>query len=328
MKFGVTMLVVTLARLKEEGYTPERDVVLVLSGDEETTMITTATLAEALGGADLLLNADAGGGLLGEDGAPVAYYVQGAEKIYADFLIEFTNPGGHSSRPRPENAIYDLVRALARIEAFTFPVQTSPVTLGYFRATGASMTGPVGEGMRRFVADPTDPDAIATLRAEPEFVGQLGTTCVATMLAAGHAPNALPQRANATINCRIFPGGSPEAVRQTLEDVIDDPNVSVSISYVDDVETTGASPLREDVLQAVADALERRYPGLPVVPKMSPGATDSLHFRANGVPSYGVSGVFMKTSDDFAHGLNERVPVANIAPALDHWHVLITKLAQ
>jgi acetylornithine deacetylase/succinyl-diaminopimelate desuccinylase-like protein len=325
MKFGVTMLTVTLARLKKEGFTPKRDVVLVFSGDEETQMKTTAALAERFADAELLLNADGGGGLLSEDGQPVAYYVQGAEKTYADFRIEFTNPGGHSSAPRADNAIYELANALERIEAYKFPVQWNDISIGSMRETGAKTEGPLGQAMRRFAENPKDKKAIKMLRSKPETVGQLGTTCVATMLEGGHALNALPQRATANVNCRIFPGVEPESVRETLIEVIGNP--AVTISFVDDVNASDASPLREDVMGAVKKAMERRYPGLTIVPAMSAGASDSLHFRGRGVDSYGTSGLFMKASDEFAHGLNERAPVSSIDGALDHWHVLITALA-
>jgi acetylornithine deacetylase/succinyl-diaminopimelate desuccinylase-like protein len=326
MKHGIVEMVVTLVRLKQEGFTPARDIVLVLSGDEETAMETTQALAEEFQGASLLLNADAGGGLLSEDGEPAAYYVQAAEKTYADFRVEVVNAGGHSSQPRADNAIYQLAQALTRIEAYRFPVETSEITTGFFRETGASLGGEKGAVMLAFAENPEDEAAIAALRAEPDLVGQLGTTCVATMLEGGHANNALPQRAAAVVNCRIFPGVDPDDVRDALVAAIDDPGVT--IDYVDDVDASDASPLREDVMAAVRKALDRRYPGLPVIPQMSAGATDSLHFRGRGVPSYGVSGIFIKASDEFAHGLNERVPVDNIAPSLDHWHVLLTELGK
>lgn len=326
MKSGITSMVVTLIRLKREDFVPSRDLVLVLSGDEETRMLSTAALAEEFEGAELVLNADGGGGLLSEDGAPVAYYIQGAEKTYADFRIEFTNPGGHSSVPRPDNAIYDLAHALMAIEAYTFPVQTSEVTLGFFRATGASLEGELGQAMLAFADDPTDQQAIAVLRAHPEFANQLGTTCVATMIEGGHAINALPQRASAVVNCRIFPGVEPAAVQEVLSGVIDNPGLSISI--LDPVPWSDASPLREDVMAALRKAIDARYPGLAVIPQMSAGASDSLFFRARGVPSYGISGLFMKASDEFSHGLNERIPADGLGPDLEHWHTLLTEIAR
>ncbi|HBS36213.1 MAG TPA: hypothetical protein DEA50_14235 [Parvularcula sp.] len=324
-KFDVAMMTATLIRLKAEKFTPQRDIVLALSGDEETSMVTTAALARLFRGAHLVLNGDGGGGTLREDGSPLAYSLQTAEKTYADYEITFTNPGGHSSRPSKENAIYRLARAIDRLSAYDFPAQANDTTREFFRVTGSMTEGPLGEAMRRYAEKPSDRRAIAALRADPEYVGQLGTTCVATMLAGGHALNALPQRASVSVNCRIFPGVDPKDVEATLLKVVDDR--AASIRRLEDTLAGPASPMRDDVAAAVKRAIERRHPGLPVIPQMSSGATDSLHFRAQGVDSYGVSGLFLKPSDDFSHGLDERAPVASIDGALDHWHVLITELS-
>lgn len=324
-KWGVTMMVTTLLRLKAEGFKPKRDIILVLSGDEETQMKSTALLAERFKGAGLVLNSDGGGGTLREDGSALAYNLQTAEKTYADFKITFTNPGGHSSRPSKENAIYRLARAIDRIGAYDFPVETSETTLEFFRQTGAMTQGKLGEAMIRFAENPKDKKAVKALRADPEYVGQTGTTCVATMLEGGHALNALPQRAAVSVNCRIFPGVKPEAVMETLAAVIDDP--AAEISFIDTPYYSDGSPMRDDVVGAVRKAIDQRYPGLPIIPQMSAGATDSLYFRMHGVPSYGVSGLFMKPSDDFTHGLNERAPASAIAGALEHWRTVLTELA-
>jgi acetylornithine deacetylase/succinyl-diaminopimelate desuccinylase-like protein len=324
-KWGVTMMVTTLIRLKAEGFKPKRDLILVLSGDEETSMKSTAILAERFKSAGLVLNSDGGGGTLGEDGAPLAYNLQTAEKTYADFKITFTNPGGHSSRPSKENAIYRLARAIDRIGAYDFPVETSDTTIEFFRQTGAMTPGKLGEAMIRFAEKPSDKKAVKILRSDPEYVGQTGTTCVATMLEGGHALNALPQRAAVSVNCRIFPGVKPEAVMETLAKVVDDP--AAEISFIDPVNYSDGSPMRDDIVAAVRKSVDQRFPGLPIVPQMSAGATDSLYFRMHGVPSYGVSGLFLKPSDDFSHGLNERAPVSAVAGALDHWRTLLTELA-
>lgn len=325
-KWGVVMMMETLLRLKKEGFEPARDILLVLSGDEETSMASTAILAERFKDAGLVLNSDGGGGTLSEDGAPLAYNLQTAEKTYTDFEIAFTNPGGHSSRPSKENAIYRLARAIDRIGAYEFPVEISDTTLEFFRQTGAKTPGKLGEAMLKFAANPKDKKAVKALRADPEYVGQTGTTCVATMLDGGHALNALPQRAAVSVNCRIFPGVTPEAVMETLKKVVDDP--AAEIRYVDPPHYSDGSPMRDDVLAAVRKSIEARYPGLAITPQMSAGASDSLFFRMHGVDSYGVSGLFLKPSDDFTHGLNERAPVSSIPGALDHWHVLLTELAK
>ncbi len=327
MKFGVSMLVTTMARLRKEGFKPKRDVILVLSGDEETEMATTAKLAERFEDAGLLLNADGASGALTHNNEPIAYYLQGAEKTYADFTIEFENPGGHSSEPRADNAIYDLARALDRIAAYSFPVESSEITRTSFREAAKRETGEVAKAMLDFANDPKDEKAIQVLRAHPEYVGQLGTTCVATMLDGGHALNALPQRASANVNCRIWPGVKVESVRRTLEKVINEPAGSVRLVEVSSTPEAPASPMRDDVVEAVRKAVDRRYPGIPIVPYMSAGASDSLYFRYHGIDSYGASGLFMRAEDEFAHGLNERVPIDQIDGALDHWYVIVTELA-
>ncbi len=327
-KFDVSMVVATLADLKRQGWKPGREVILILSGDEETAMATTQKLAAEFKGAELALNADGGGGLLAEDGATVLYGLQAGEKTYADFALTVTDPGGHSSRPGRTNAIVALARALDRVGAYRFPAMQSELTTAYFTASAAKNPGPVGEAMKRYVANPNDAAAIATLSADPEYVGQIRTTCVPTMTSGGHAPNALPQRATANINCRIFPGTPSEQVRQDLLRVIADPAVKVERAVGDGAIDSPASPLRPDVMAAVRKSIHALYPGLTIVPSMSAGATDSMHFRAQGVPSYGVGGLFMKASDDFSHGLNERAPVAAIDGSLAHWASLLKDLAR
>jgi acetylornithine deacetylase/succinyl-diaminopimelate desuccinylase-like protein len=326
-KFDVSIVVTVLAKLRREGWKPGRDVILALSGDEETQQLTARKFAGDLKNAELVLNGDGGGGELSEEGKPLGYGIQAAEKTYADFQIIVTNPGGHSSRPGKTNAIYQLAHDLERLEAYRFPVMTSEITMTGFKATAPVVPGPVGDALRRYVANPEDQAAIEVLSADPDFVGQLRTTCVATMIDGGHATNALPQKVAANINCRIFPGVSSEAVRATIAQVIADPQARIERQN-DGAIDAGASPLRPDVLAAVTKAVHARYPGLPVVPQMSAGATDSMFFRALGVPAYGVGAVFMKGSDDFAHGLNERVPIASIDGALFQWESVLRDLAK
>lgn len=328
MKIGDAVLVSTLLRLKAEGFKPRRDIILVLSGDEETGMITTARLSEQYAGkAELLLNADAGQGVLDKQGKAVAYMLQAAEKTYADFEISLTDPGGHSSRPGATNAIYGLAQIIDRIAAYTFPAQVDELTRAYFLATGKQTAGPLGQAMIAFAKDPTDQAAIATLRADPEYVGQTGTTCVATMLNGGHALNALPQKASVFVNCRIFPGVSPEAVMATLKTVAADPKATIA-RIQPAVPASPSSPLRPDVMAALRKGLDLSYKGLEIIPQMSVGATDSLYFRTKGVPSYGVVGMFMNPDDDFMHGLNERMPIASLDPALLMMHSMVVDLAK
>ncbi len=325
-KLGITSMVAALLWLKQEKFKPRRDILLMLSGDEETSQATTALLAQELKNAELLLNSDSGGAQLDDSGKPVVYAMQAAEKTYMDFQITFTNPGGHSSRPGGKNAIYDLANAISRIAEFRFPARRSELTQAYFRAAGAMTPGEIGAAMLRFAEDPADQAAYDLLAAKPEYVGQLGTTCVATMAKAGHATNALPQSAMANINCRVFPGESVESVQSTLVRVIDNPEAVVAV--VDKPTPSEASPLRDDVMKALRKAIDLRAPGLPIVPSMSAGATDSLYFRNAGVPSYGVGGTFMDPRDNFAHGLNERVPVATIDGAVLQWRSLLRDLAR
>jgi acetylornithine deacetylase/succinyl-diaminopimelate desuccinylase-like protein len=326
-KFDVSIVVAVLTKLKREGWKPGRDVILALSGDEETQQQTARKLAQDWKGAELVLNGDAGGGLLAEDGKPVFYGLQAAEKTYADFTITVTNPGGHSSRPGKTNGIYQLAKDLERLDAYRFPVMSSEITAAAFKATAPSVPGPTGEALRRYVANPKDQAAIDILSADPDYVGQLRTTCVATMINGGHATNALPQKVTANVNCRIFPGTPSEEVRQTIVKVLADPEAKVE-RQADGAIDAGPSPLRADVMAAVTKAVHARYPGLTIVPSMSAGATDSMFFRALGIPAYGVAGLFMKASDDFAHGLNERAPVDAIDGALAHWEVLLKDLAK
>ena len=326
MKGDDAMMIVTLVGLKKAGFVPSRDIVLALSGDEETEMASTQVLAKELTGSELVLNADAGGGQLAEDGKPVIYALQAAEKTYADYEITFSGPGGHSSRPQGVNVINELAQAIDKIGAYQFPAQSSELTRAFFKATAPRVAPDIGAAMLKFAADPADADAVARLRADPDYVGQVGTTCVATMLRGGHALNALPQSATVSVNCRIFPGVSVESVRQTLQQVIADPAAKVVI--LDHPVASDASPLRADVTAAVRQAVDAVHPGLEIVPQMSSGASDSLYFRGVGIPSYGTSGTYMKSSDDHAHGLDERIPVAAIATGLEHWRVLLTTLAK
>lgn len=325
-KFETSVIIATMANLKRSGWKPGRDVVLAFSGDEETEMQSTRVLAKQLKNAEMVLNGDGGGGLLSEDGKPVIYGLQAGEKTYADFTITFTNPGGHSSRPGKTNAIYQLAAALGRIAAYQFPIMQSELSKAYFAASAANTPGPMGEAMKRFAANPKDEEAIATLSTDVDNVGQLRTTCVATMLSGGHAQNALPQKATANINCRIFPGVPSASVRAQLEKVMNDP--AGKITQETESTDSGASPLRKDVMAAVSKSIHAQYPGLPIVPSMSAGATDSMHFRTLGIPAYGVAGLFMKASDDFSHGLNERSPVAAIDGALAHWDSILRDLAK
>lgn len=329
-KYGVTNLVSTFIRLKQEGWVPSRDLVLVLSGDEETGMISTRAQAKYVSEMirpEFVLNSDAGGIALASDFRPLAMRVQAAEKTFATFEMTVTNPGGHSSRPRADNAIYELAEALDKIAAYRFPVRETQLTRSYFAALGQSVPGALGEAMRSFARDPNDAQAIAILQANPESVGTLGTTCVATMLRAGHAENALPQSATATLNCRIFPGESADATEAALRDVVGNPNVAFEL--VTDVTESPVSQLRPDVASALRAALDRRQGGasIPILPYMESGGTDGMHYRTRGLDTVAISGAALREEDMFAHGLNERLRVDAFYAGLDHWYWILKDLA-
>jgi acetylornithine deacetylase/succinyl-diaminopimelate desuccinylase-like protein len=327
-KQGVTVLTSTFLRLKREGFVPTRDLIIAFTGDEETGMLTTSDLATKqrhLTDAEYALNSDDGGGQLDETTGKALYLsFVGAEKISATYELTVRNPGGHSSAPRADNAVYELADALKALQAYRFPVRTNDWTLGSFKATGPVTAGPLGEAMTRFAANPNDEAAAATIAAVPTEIGKTRTTCVATMLRGGHASNALPQTATATVSCRIFPGTGVDEVKAKLQELV---GSKVEVRSLGNTPPADASPLRRDVLAALTKAAHARYPGIPVVPAMVPWATDGAVFRAAGIPTYGVSGSLIKASDAFTHGLNERLPVESFYGELTHWYVLLKELA-
>ncbi len=324
-KYDVAMMVATMAQFRKEGWKPRRTIILLLSGDEETAMKTARVLAAQYKDAELVLNGDGGGGLLNEEGQPVLYQLQAGEKTYADFQFAFTDPGGHSSAPTPGNPIYRMAKAIDAIAAYQFPPMRNELTKASLALSADRIGGELGQAMRRY-AETGDAEAAELLSSRPEFIGQVRTTCVATMAQAGHALNALPQSAKVSVNCRIFPGIAITDVKAQLVKVVNDPTATVTT--LDDPTASDASPLRADVVKAVTAAISARTPGIAIMPGMSAGATDSLYFRALGVPSYGVSSLFMKAEDGFAHGLNERVPVAGIPESLEQWDRVVRALAK
>jgi acetylornithine deacetylase/succinyl-diaminopimelate desuccinylase-like protein len=328
VKNGVTALTATFLRLKREGFVPKRDLIIYFSGDEETMQATTVDVARNhrdLIDAEYALNTDAGGGTLdAQTGKPLFYSLQTAEKTFADFELTTRNPGGHSSQPRADNAIYDLAAALSKLRGYSFPAMWNETTRASFKVAGETTPGALGEAMRRFAKNPDDTAAADTLAANPAYVGVTRTTCVATMLSGGHANNALPQSASAIVNCRIFPGVKVESVGQTLQQVV---GAGVEVKALGNPMWSDASPLRADIVAAVTRAVRVRYPGLRVVPSQESGASDGLVFRSIGIPTYGVSDTFIKDKDQFAHGLNERLPVQSFYEGLEQWHRLLKDLA-
>jgi len=328
VKQEVALLTATFIRLKAEGFVPTRDLIIAFSGDEETAQATARDLVTThrdLVDAEFALNGDGGGGVLSEGSAkPQIFYVQGAEKSSAEFLLTTHNPGGHSSEPRADNAIYELADALKAVQGYQFPVMWNDWTLGDFKAASGVTPGPLGAAMARFAADPGNAAAAAEISKNPAYVGRIRTTCVATMLAGGHAENALPQSATATVNCRIFPGTSAADVQKTLQGLVG-PRVEIKQGY--DALVSDASPMRADIMSAVAKAVEAADPGAPVVPTQAAYATDGAVYRNAGIPTYGVGGVFIMPSEEFAHGLNERIRVNEFYNGLIYWDVLIKALA-
>jgi len=327
-KFGVAQLTSTFIRLKKEGFVPTRDLIIAFSGDEESGMLTTRMLAYErpdLAEAEFALNSDAGGGDLDVHGKAITYNIQAAEKTYVTWEITARNPGGHSSRPREDNAIYDLADAIKKIQGHKFPVQYSDMTRNYFKVSGEQLGGELGAAMQAFADDPSNEAAAERLAREPSYVGTTRTTCVVTMLKAGHAENALPQSATATVNCRVFPGVPVSEIEATLRQVVG--NDAVEFEQIYEATESPISELREDVVDAVSEAVEMRYPTVQLLAYMESGGTDGMHFRKAGIPTWAVSGIFMNPDEMFAHGLNERVPIKAFYDALDHWSIIIRNLA-
>ncbi|HYN45461.1 MAG TPA: M20/M25/M40 family metallo-hydrolase [Allosphingosinicella sp.] len=325
-KTGITSMVSTILRMRANRVRPRRTLVFAFIGDEETTFGTTRIVAahDWVRGAEYAINTDAGGGGLAPDGRPLVYLVQGAEKTFASFRLTVTNAGGHSSRPRDDNAIYDLSRALLRVEQYRFPVMANALTRSYLGTLGRIVPGAAGQMLTRFAANSDDAEAAEALRRSPEYVGTTRTTCVATMLDAGHAQNALPQRASAVVNCRIFPGIQPEAVRADLAAAIGNP--AVRIETMGDPQLSPVSEPRADVMDAIARSIHARYPGVPLTPYLESGGTDGLIYRSAGIPTWASSGIFIKPDEMFAHGLNERIPTASFYGGIEHIHDLALAL--
>lgn len=298
-----------LIRMMQEGYRPNRDIIVALTADEEGGPHNGVRflLAEHRELVDAAFALNEGGGGAIQNGRRIANSVQAAEKVYVTYHLEVTNPGGHSSVPRADNAIYELAAALGRIAAHQFPVELNEVTRGYFRQSASSMTPEQERLIDGLLRTPPDQAAVAYFATIPAFNSRLRTTCVATRLDAGHADNALPQRAKATVNCRVLPGVDPATVQATLASVVADDRVKITVA--EDAKPSPPSPLTEEVMAPIAEITEALWPGVKVVPNMSTGATDGLYLRNAGIPVYGVSGIFGDIDDVRAHGRDERISI-------------------
>ena len=328
MKEGDAAMVATFLRLHRDSFKPKRDLILALTADEEGGKFNGAQWLLAhhpeLVDAAFVINLDSGGVQL-EQGMPLLAEVAATEKVYSDFQVTAVNRGGHSSLPRPDNAIYELTTALNRLAAFTFPFELNNVTRAYFLKLAEQERPQVAASIRAILATPPDMAAVARLSAEPSFNANLRTTCIATRLNAGVTNNALPQTAQAIVNCRIFPGHSPEEIRQKLIEIFGDSKLSVK--YVSDAgAVSDTAPDRKSIVPPapileVFDPLTRIaheiWPGIPVVARMENGASDSIYFSQAGIPCYGFSAIALERGDDRAHGRDERIPVDSYWKSLD-----------
>jgi len=328
-KFMAATFVANLIRYRQEGYRPERDIIVALSTDEEigdANKLGIQWLLEhqrALIDAEFALNEGASVGL--RNGKPIRNGVQTSEKNYVDYSLEVKNSGGHSSLPRKDNAIYRLAEGLARLGKYDFPIKLNETTRAWFER-GAPFEEPqTGADMKALAAGRADAAAIARLSAKPAYNAQLRTTCVATLLNGGHAPNALPQSARANVNCRVLPDEPITEVTATLKRVLADD--AIELKPVGDFGSAGPSPLRPDIMQSIEKLTAEFWPGIPVIPSMSTGATDSRFLRAIGIPAYGHSGLAGDIDDNRAHGRDERVLVKAFDQATEYLYRLVKVLA-
>ena len=337
MKESDAASVAAFVRLKREGFVPDRDIILALTADEEGGKSNGVDWLvknhRQLVDAGFVLNADAGG-LNTEKGKPVNLGVEATEKLYADYQLTSTNPGGHSSLPKKDNAIYHLADALGRLEAYQFPFELNAVTRAYFEAMAKIETGQEAGDMLGVLKTPPDAAAVARLSESPLYNSTMRTTCVATMVEAGHAHNALPQRAVANVNCRILPGHTPAEVRAELTKVFADPKVEVklvnnagALSDRDENEmSVTPPPLNEEVFGALHSVAGKMWPGLPIVPDMETGASDSKITMAAGMPSYGFSGMGIDGDDVRAHGKDERIGVESFYTGVEFQYLYLKAL--
>lgn len=331
MKDSDAALVATFLRLHKEGFQPKRDLILALTADEEGGKSNGASWLvknrRELVDAAFVINPDAGGVEL-ENGKALVADVEATEKVYADFRVTARNRGGHSSLPRPDNAIYELMGALNKLSTHTFPFEMNSVTRRYFETVLGQSDVQTAAEIKAILATPPDAAAAARLSADPEYNSNFRTTCVATMLKAGHAANALPQLAEANVNCRIFPGHSVEEIRKQLIALFNDPGLTVEYVADNGVSSPTAPDRRAivpptplvEVFGPLTRITNEIWPGIPVTPEMEDGATDSIYFAQAGIPCYGYSAIALERSDVRAHGQDERLPVDSYWKSLDFFY--------
>jgi acetylornithine deacetylase/succinyl-diaminopimelate desuccinylase-like protein len=331
MKEGDAIMVAALIRMKQEGYQPDRDIILALTADEEGGQSNGVDWLiknkRDLIDAEFVLNQD-GGGVETENGKPVMMVVDATEKLYADFELTVTNPGGHSSIPIPDNAIYHLANGLVRLEHYKFPFELNNVTRAYYERISKVEKGPRAADMKAILKTPPDQRAADRLSQDPIDNSTLHTTCVATRLSGGHANNALPQQAHANVNCRILPGHSSEEVRNELVKAFGDPKITVRyVGPLGEVNDHGSDkqgyappPLRPDVFRPLDKIASEMWPGAPVIPDMATGASDGIYTNAAGMPTYSVSGVALERNDVRAHGKDERIGIESFYKGVDFYY--------
>lgn len=318
--------IATLIRLKQEGFKPTCDIIVALTSDEETGNYNGVAwlLAQHRDLIDAAFALNEGGGGAMKGGKYLYNGVGASEKVYVTFRLEVKNPGGHSSLPREPNAIYELADALTRVHAYAFPVKLNEITRTYFARMANFEEGQTAADMRA-LAEHDDPAAAARLSKNYVYNARMRTTCVATRLEGGHADNALPQTARATINCRVLPGDDPDGVRQQLVDAIHDP--AVDVSWIDRAKPSVASPLAPAVIKPIEDVTREFWPGVVVIPLMATGASDGLYLRNAGIPTYGVSGLFTEMGESRSHGKDERVGVQQFYESAQFLYTLVKRLS-
>jgi acetylornithine deacetylase/succinyl-diaminopimelate desuccinylase-like protein len=335
IKDGVAILVTNFIRLSRERYRPDRDLILALTAGEETGIADGIEWLldnrRPLIDPAYCVNLD-GGDFQLKDGKRRLVAVQASEKLSVNYRLEATDRGGHSSMPRPENPIYRVAAALGRVAAFQFPLELNEVTRAYFERASDLETGQTRADMKAVVASPPDPAALKRIEESAYLNALLRTTCVSTRMEAGHADNALPQKARALVNCRLLPGRDPEDIRKTLERVVGDPHVSITgpITEWEKPRERGIAPparLEPELMRAVESVTAKKWPGVPVVPTMETGGTDGYYLRPAGIPTFGVSGVFLDMDDVRAHGKDERVGVEEFHDGVDFHYRLIKELS-
>ena len=326
-KGGVALLVASFLRMKRDGYEPDRDLIIVLTADEETSGANIRWLLEKhrpLIDAEFALNTDGGAVRLDGD-RPIVFAVQSAEKIYASFRLEVTNPGGHSSRPRPDNAIYTLAAALERLRAYEFPIELNDTTRTFFERWQPLASPEDRPLVAALASGRPDAPELANLPQHAYFNALARTTCIPTLLEAGHAENALPNNARAIVNCRVLPTSTAAEVESLLNRLVADPEVV--ISPVDPAYPSPPSPLDPVLFGALGALANEFWPGIAIVPEMSTGATDGLFVRNAGIPCYGVWSVAQDPDDDRTHGRDERIPTRSFYDGFEFVHRLLLELS-